>query len=486
MTAICAFAAVYSAALCARPAVAGEAVRIERAGREIRNAFSGQGAPVGKLAALEEEARGRVREILERPGFLVSDPSGVYIPSPLGKLMAMTVAKNPELALMRSDVAVMEEQARQMGAYMDPMVGLMLGNMMVQWPWEQMEPMTMQELKFQQSFMSYGKRSSMKKIAGYDVKLAEIAVKEAEYNMSGDVIDMYYDLLANAVNIEMLDKRKALLEIMLEIARARYELGLAPMSDVLSTQKMISMVDAMRAEMEEMRGTMTAKLAGMIGIPDGELELELEAAEGDAFAADADAESLWFEAYKLHPELAWLTVWDAQLAEKEKLAEKNYHPDYTIEAGYGFRQNFADMFSLGVMFNLPIYQRDKQDAAFKEAAAMREQVPLKEQALLNRIRRDGGAELARLRLIGARIDRYKNELIPLAETSFDATLAGYQVGKAMFADLLMTQIDLVDYETEHRLALVERARARSKLYYITLGAVADAMAPNREEVDDTE
>ena len=454
----------------------GDAVTVGKLAGGVKTAVTGKGATLGRLADLEEEAQKRVRETLSTGAFIVRDADAGFIPAPLAALMTRAAENSPEIKVMRAEIAAMEQKVLMAGAPMMPEMEIMFMGYPVKWPWEMNSPMAMQRLTVSQPFYSYGKRGSKEKIAAYDVALMRLTVAQMEYKMSGDVIDVYFDLAEVAVDLEMLDRRDELLEIMEEIALLMYELSKAPLSEALAVQTMRSELSVMRVDMETMQAEMRAMLAGMLNIPESELDFPLFVSDSPVTAGDANREEMYALASSRHPETAWLKTWDEQLLEKARLAEKNYHPDYKLTFQYDFSWEMADRFGVGIMFGLPIYQRRMQDAEYKEAMAVREQVPLREEGVYNAIRSKSAAEFSKLDLTLQRIRKYDDEVIPLTQSLFDAAIAGYQVGKSGFAELVDAEIRLLDYEIARRLAIVAAARSRAKLYYYTLGAVESSVA----------
>ncbi len=455
----------------------GDAVTVGSIYGGVKTAVTGKGPAIGRLADLEEEAIARVKSALSSSAFILPVQNGSYIPPQLAVYMSQAAANNPEIKAMRSEIAAMEQKVLMAGAPMMPEMEIMLMDYPVKWPWEMNSPMAAQRVTLSHPFYSYGKRAAKEKIAAYDVELMKLSIAQMEYKMAGEVVGVYFDLAEVAVNIEMLEKRDDLLGVMEEIALLMYEIGKAPMSEVLAVQTMRSDLKAMRIEMETMRAEMTAMLAGMLGISESELVPVIEVAESVAAETPISRDLIVAEAANRHPETAWLKTWDLQLLEAARLAEKNYHPDYRLTFQYDFRLEMADRFGIGIMFDLPVYQRRMQDAEFKEAMAMREQIPLKEESIINRIRSKSAAEFSKLALTLDRIEKYENEIIPLAQSGFDSALAGYQVGKTEFAVLVAAEVRLLDYETARRVAIVSAGRAKAELFYITLGAVDSAAVP---------
>lgn len=64
---------------------------------------------------------------------------------------------------------------------------------------------------------------------------------------------------------------------------------------------------------------------------------------------------------------------------------------------------------------------------------------------------------------GERAQLFRQQIIPQASQTVDATLAGYQVGKVDFLSLLRSQTTLYDYETQYWKAFSTANQALARL-----------------------
>jgi outer membrane protein TolC len=143
--------------------------------------------------------------------------------------------------------------------------------------------------------------------------------------------------------------------------------------------------------------------------------------------------------------------WEAAAA----LADRQRRPDIDVIAGYRQRADMqmdavqgSDFISLGFSLNLPIYQDRKQDRQEAEAraeqrAAMADREALTQQiyAAIQRLSVDANAHRDRAHLL-------RTAIIPQANQSLSSSLAGYEVHKVDFLDLLNAQVTLFNYEID--------------------------------------
>ena len=150
------------------------------------------------------------------------------------------------------------------------------------------------------------------------------------------------------------------------------------------------------------------------------------------------------------------------------LAKKEYSPDFNLGASYGYRggenldgSDRADFLSVMLSMNLPIYAGSRQDKAVDQRNS---------QVLFNQYRLDDARGMVASEVSQALADyqRYREQanllkkgIIPQAGQTVASMLAGYQVNKVDFLDLVRTQVTLFNYETRYwkALSLANQARA---------------------------
>ncbi|MCP4873276.1 MAG: TolC family protein [Proteobacteria bacterium] len=144
-------------------------------------------------------------------------------------------------------------------------------------------------------------------------------------------------------------------------------------------------------------------------------------------------------------------------------------PEPTVWLGYRVRAptitgdagtNFV---TAGVSVPLPFASARRFEAA---ALAQTEQARASEAAAEGVHRRLSAAlEGAEARYARAmrRAEVHRDALLPAARTALDSTLSAYQVDRATFADLIRTEIALLEVERELLLAATDAARAHAEI-----------------------
>lgn len=137
-----------------------------------------------------------------------------------------------------------------------------------------------------------------------------------------------------------------------------------------------------------------------------------------------------------HPQLAGAAAHVAAAQTGAALAEAGYKPDWRMELGYGYRPAFAEMVTLQIGVDLPVFTRNRQDrglaAALAQQAAAEHSVEDATRQLLSEARlnhHDYERLVVRLR-------DYDNTLLPQSTYRISAALAGWRSGRGALRDVL--------------------------------------------------
>ncbi len=150
-----------------------------------------------------------------------------------------------------------------------------------------------------------------------------------------------------------------------------------------------------------------------------------------------------------------------------RLARAEKKPDWSLEVGYGHRgPAYADMLSVQVRVDLPLFPGHRQDATI---AARQAELDQREAERIEavRVQREKTAQLlAAWQAATRRVERYAQTLLPLAEQRSTVALAAYRAGGSDITPLLAArnaaiQTRLADLEQQR-----ERARAWAALNYL--------------------
>jgi outer membrane protein TolC len=249
------------------------------------------------------------------------------------------------------------------------------------------------------------------------------------------------------------------------IAQARYANGLAPQQDVIRAQTERT---ALQGELAQRAGDddqLAARLRSLLGQPANLRLLPPERLRPLPSAARLDPAALEASLVARNPRLAAESARIAAAEKSRELAYKERYPDVNVGVAAMQQGNRVASYDLMFEINIPL-QRDRRRAQEREAERMLDAAKHRNAAALNQVRADLAESLAGLRAAERIEELASGSLLPQAELTLQAALAGYETGKVDFAAVLDAQRqirkakeDLVKARATQRMRLADIERA---------------------------
>lgn len=402
--------------------------------------------------------------ILSLPAFALG---GETLPAEnLPTLIETAVRENPELQASEARWRMFRSKIGQAGALEDPMVMLRIQNALIKRPLSfDKDPMTAKVIGISQQLPFFGKRPLREEIAEKEAETYRWSLEERKLELIRMVKENYYRLYAIDREREVVENNLALMETFISMAEIKYSVGQGVQQDIFKAQVERSKMLEMKISLEQQRTGAAAELNTLLArsadtpvgpIPDFEVK-----------PVSATKAELLQLAEQNRPQFKTLTAQVGRGHAAQKLAKKEFFPDFTVTLEYMQREPVMeeagdDMYSLGVTFNLPL-QRGRRQAMAAEAssestmagaelAAVRNDADRALSALLSQLDR-------RLKLIGL----YRDGIIPQASQSLESATISYQVNKVDFMALLDSRVTLFNYERELYESKAEYEMGRAQL-----------------------
>ena len=310
------------------------------------------------------------------------------------------------------------------------------------------------------------------------VKIAEMQLMVARQDLILRVAQAYFDVLESQDNIAFIGAQKAAIAEQLAAAKRNFEVGTATITDTHEAQARYDLTVAQEIAEQNSLNIRLRALEKLIGKPAGTLDslvddklLQIEPGSLDEWAARAAEGNLQAEIQRIAKTIA------DQEVERNRAG---HYPTLDAVAGYTIsnNQNFGAtqvdtrIASIGVEFNLPIYQGGLVNSRVREAvanqekarqdveAAAREASLLARQAWLN-----VNSGVARVRALEQALVSTKAQL--------DSTKLGLEVG-------VRTNLDVLDAEQQVLSARRDLAGARYAylLSGLSLKAAVGTLSPD--------
>ncbi|MBI5676151.1 MAG: TolC family protein [Nitrospirae bacterium] len=317
-----------------------------------------------------------------------------------------------------------------------------------------------------QMFPYPGKLSLKKEMAFRDSESIGASLDSTRLKVAARVKELYYELFLAYKSMDLTKEMTALFTKIEDAALARYSTGMAPQQEVLMAQTEKYML----VEKEEMLKQRVQSLEAMLNNALGkDVKTPLgRPSELSPALFDHDADELIKTAYENSPEIKSRERMVRGAKAKVQMAEKEYYPDFTINANYSAKNKYyQDMWGLSATINIPIFYRTKQRQAVLESEASlseaRHELDDVKFMLASNIRDNHSMLKSSERLM----DLYKSGLLPKTYQSFESALAGYSTGKVEAITVISSLKAVIDYKLLYWKQFVEREKAIAKLEAIT-------------------
>lgn len=392
------------------------------------------------------------------------------------QLIQMVLERNPSLAAMQQAWQVAKNRINQVSSWDDPMLSYSVApgtsglddqdlgqkiqlSQKLPWPGK---------LGLKEDSARFQAQAKQENIEVVRLRLIEVSVRS--------FADWYYihqALRINRVNQDLWQEFRV-------IAELKYATGRASKQDALRAEMEQAMLEhAAIVLLRKKRNIQTSLNTLLNRSPDSPVP-----PPGTMPAAELlpTVKKLRQTALLNHPELKALVTTEKASAAQVKLAEREYYPDFRINAGYNsLWAQEEKRYTVGLGINIPL-AFSRRNARVSEKRAYKQQI--KWQLLEKQAEITGAVQRA---YNGAQESRhvlqlYRKKLLPLAEENLQAAKSDYQSGKGSFLDLvsveknlIQTQLNqaqaLADYQS--RLAILARHVGDPGLLNLDIAVVSD-------------
>lgn len=170
------------------------------------------------------------------------------------------------------------------------------------------------------------------------------------------------------------------------------------------------------------------------------------------------------------------------------LAKQKYQPQWGVNASYGYRaddpmgNSRADLFSVGVSFDLPIFTENRQDKEVQSAISTTEAVKTEKLLLLRKFISAYASSKGRLQRLKSRQQLYKSKLLPQMYDHVEAALTGYTHDDGDFTEVVRSRIAVLNAEIDDLALNVEEQKILLELNYLLIGSIDMPISKNKIDV----
>lgn len=383
-------------------------------------------------------------------------------------LLAYARERNPEYAAMRYEAEAAFERVQPAGALPDPVLRTELQNITNYGSdgGTSILPARVGSTKYtlMQGLPFWGKRDLKRGAAEAEAAAAQGLATGSWIDQATRIKSGYAQYFAVTRLIGLAREVIDLIGRIEGITQARYAGGLAPQQDAIRVQvertAMLGELIQMETELHHTRAGLNALLAR----PAHEALASPERLRPLPPPARLDHIALEQRAREKNPQLFTAEA-RMRAAEKNRdLAYRNRYPDFTVGVAPVQMRNRVNEWELMLELNIPLQQQSRRSQE-RETDKMVDAARARKDATANQLLADLSAQLAGIEAARRLETLAQNNLLPQAELTFQAALAGYESGKVDFATLLDAQRqirnakqDIIKARAEQQVRLAEVER----------------------------
>lgn len=359
---------------------------------------------------------------------------------------------NPELAAAAAEAGAHDGAVRQAGLVPNPELATLF---------EDREKSTRTStVQLNQRLELGGKRAGRVNAAGRerDAALADLAIRRAE--VRADAVTAFYDVLAQQERHRLALESVALAGRAAQAAARRVAAG--KVSPVEETKARVA-ESAVRIELMQSASDLSAARMRLAVLGGKGSSLATIGVSGGLEPPAAPLPLHQMErALDLSPVLTRARI-EVELREaRSQLERARRHPDLTVSLGAKRDEALGrSQAIIGLSVPLPLFDRNQGNVqeALARADKARDELAAAEHRIAAELRQ------AHARLASAReqLELIRTDILPGAQSAYDAAQKGFEFGKFNFLDVLDAQRTLLQATSQHVLMLMEAHRANASI-----------------------
>ena len=379
----------------------------------------------------------------------------------LSGILGIVLADNPSLKAARARWEMMKQRVPQAKAWEDLRLSAnSVAGRFVNIP---AESMSQQSVMLEQELPLSGKNLSRGRAAVAEAAAAFEEMHRVELDVVTRSKSAYIKLAGAYAQLGINNRNQELLKQMVEISRAKYEVGAQSQADVLLAQTDLARLSETRALIERDIADQQSQLNVLMNRP---AQMPFATPEPPVFKGkDISLESLGPIALANRPEI----VIAQRKVESEKarlqLAKRQWvsDPAFNVTAQrYDETRHAVNEVDVGISLPLPWLNRAKYSAAIVEAEKSLESAQYEYEAACTEVLGMVRDQVAKIQTSEENYRLYHNKIVPLADQAVESTRSSYEADKTSFLELVTARRTLQDvdssalnYLTDYQVALAE-------------------------------
>jgi len=400
----------------------------------------------------------------------------------LSQAVEQALAGDIWLTSSRHGEAAKQAMAGGAGALPDPKISLALANMPTDSFDFGQEGMTQFALGISQMLPRGETLALREQRFSQEAELQPLMRQERRAQVRLQVSQLWIDAWRARESLQLIHGNRRLFEQLQDVATSSYSvaLGRTRQQDVVRAQLELTQLDDKIHQLELQHDTLRSRLSEWLvagnGQSTGQAGVRI-ADEAPALVLEhrlpADAQGEGRARFFIqHPSVV---LFDQQinLAQTDiSLAEQSYKPAWGVSASYGYRdddpmgRDRADLFTLGVSMEMPLFSSRRPDAEVASATARGEAVRTDRLLKLRQLLAAYDTSMAALQRLDERLSLYRKQLLPQTTQAAEAALNAYTRDAGDFAEVMRARIAELNARLAEIEILAEQQKQIAQLNYL--------------------
>ncbi|MHC9510528.1 TolC family protein [Kangiella sp. M94] len=301
------------------------------------------------------------------------------------------------------------------------------------------------------------------------------------------VTQLWLEVFKAQESIRLIELDRALFEQLADAAESSYSsaLGRAHQQDIIRAQLELTQLSDRLTVLKQQQESAQKRLSEWIGVyatvrlssslPSNSISKSLVVPTNAQ-----DSENMQYKLISHHPALKALGQRINATQTSIELAKQKYKPEWGVTAQYGYRasdplgRDRADLFSIGVSFDLPIFTDNRQDQEVSAAVNRTEAIKAEKYLLGRRLMAELETASAELERLDERHALYTEQLLPQMAEQAEASLSGYKNDDGDFSEAVRARIAELNAKIDALAIAVERQKTIAQINYLLTQESDDA------------
>ena len=408
----------------------------------------------------------------------------------LDEAITLAIDTDPWLTGSQYTQQALNDEATAAATLPDPRMSLMAGNFPVDTFDLNQEAMTQLSVGISQMFP---RGDSLSLAQQQKQQLAEqhpLLRLDRRAKVSVTVSQLWLEAFKAQESIRLIEQDRALFEQLVDAAKAGYSsaLGRARQQDVIRAQLELIRLEDRLTMLRQQQQAAQKRLTEWIGAPATVplapvLPTQSLSRPLSVPTIKQASEHTRYEWIRHHPALRALDQRIDATQTGVDLAKQKYKPEWGLTAQYGYRdsdpmgRDRADLFSVGVTFDLPLFTGNRQDKEVSAAVNRTEAIKTEKYLLGRRLMAELETASVQLARLDERQALYTDQLLPQMAEQAEASLTAYNNDDGDFAEAVRARIAELNTKIDALAIAVDRQKTIAQINYLLAEASFDDARP---------